>query len=313
MSVFVPYSSYWNTPDVINNGYVCVALALVFAAIDGKHVTIEQARDRISYHTVQGQVVPLDASGQSMLNEARTALKNGLKLYRSRLLNSKAFKFIDVDRTMSRLDALEATEIDADAQSELVLLADDSGPLCLTLINGRSRLMEQIELSSLFGDLLDFGRTHFRDCLGLIGNELSAFERKSETVRGGQQATFQLACESLAECRTDRHLRDVIDDLANEKGQIVDWDFVRRLAVEFAWVGAWHARKQRDTEFVHKKLGLTVFVNGELRMHRHASNLYRRFIQVGNNETDDPNRRTLNEVDPIGWTKNRASLDGVAG
>jgi hypothetical protein len=145
----------------------------------------------------------------------------------------------------------------------------------------------------LFGDLLDFGRTHLGDCLGLIGNELSAFELKSETVRGGHEATFQLACESLAACGADLHLRDVIDDLANQKGEIVDWDFVRRLAVEFAWVGAWHKKKQRDTEFVHKKLGLTVSVNKKLRMHRHASNLYRRFIQVGNNETDDPNRRTL--------------------
>jgi hypothetical protein len=307
ISVFVPYSSYWFTPEVLRNGYVGVALALIFSVLEDGRFSVQSALDRVAdlgkhgiraHSAEQSEFAGTAGSSEhstggatsgSMLNESRDALVKGLYAFRNRLLSRSDAPFVDVVRTKERLEALEERACERSEWPMSVPFNDEQGFIGIAFLATPAGPIEEIQVASFFADLLGFQPPSDGTRLSELYVELDRYSGRSLSFRGGLFANYEYACKALAGCGVGCDLKSVVEEMMQD-GPDLDWEFVRRLAVEFAWVQAWSKGKQKGKSFIHTLLGFRVRqADGKVRMHPNVTNNYRRLISVGDEMTLDAN------------------------
>lgn len=119
---------------------------------------------------------------------------------------------------------------------------DAEGELSVSLAH--SGRMDSIGLSSLFADMIGFSRPSKHQQIGNIYSVLNGWRAKS--IGGDSQTLFKAVITALERCGPGRNLSDVIAETPMLTAGH-DRYLVKRLAMEFAWVGAWFTELDGDS------------------------------------------------------------------
>ncbi len=280
---FEAYSSLWGTDEIVNNGFVALSVAMLLAAGRGEPVGLNEAREHI-------------ANTEHLPSEPNRALKRALAQYR-RLLQSRAgrdgdIEIVDVRDVVDRLYLIE----DKAGKKPLQLpFEDDEGTL--SVIIEQEGKTDEIELTSLFADILDFDTIIEPKRLEKIHQELSAWEEVSIVKQG--EDLYDHACNILDECsKIGVTLKEAVEKNERHFGRINRFRVIRTCML-FAWVTAWHTQptSNRKINQVHEILGyLDIDPEGKTKakMKTSVGNDYKRLLTIdGSAVWDGPDRARL--------------------
>src|SRR5262249_44707369 len=159
--------------------------------IHGRPWTLEETRDHIRTHIILpvaasaaqtedlasesgeaeaiGEAAP-DGPDDSLLQEAETALHTGLRGLRAALRKTPSIQFVNVQATRVRLAML----LDEPSEVHTVPLSDqdDLKPIMIEWVSAQR--WEQVEVSSLYADVLDFRREADREKVERISALIAA-------------------------------------------------------------------------------------------------------------------------------------------
>lgn len=233
MAAFVPYSSYWGDESVSRNGYVLITISLLLAVTRKEVHRLSKVR----------QLIKAAKTEKGLHSTATSALNEALKQYRQSLETSTNVQFVDVNKTRRRLEALEENMVDL--ESDLPIPLQDLDGLLSVDFAYPPYHLDSIELSSLFADALEFNPP----------SEHGDFTKVYEVLERWEQQSIEIGGNTLPEAARAALKR--VDDASDNKGEpltiyeAVDLEIhgtnldkhsVRRIAMEFAWVEAWHNR-----------------------------------------------------------------------
>jgi hypothetical protein len=259
LCVFAPYSNYWGDDAVTKNGFVMLAVALLLSVGGREKVTLEEAREAVERRAT------VDTSPQIALIEA-------LRSYRMTLLG-KHVQLVDIGRVYQRLIDLQQVSIDT-GRNLAMPLSDSEGVLSVDFY-APSGEFDRIELSSLFSDEL-----RFRPVLNPIHLDpvIGALEKwKDKSVEYGGPVLFAAVIGALALCeREGRLIGEAVDEVLRREKSTIDRYLLIRVAMEFAWVQAWH-EMLTDHERDNSLIGRVQVILG-LRGHGNESVKYRRLL-----------------------------------
>lgn len=263
---FEPYSAWWSTPEIVNNGFVALSVALLLAAGRGEPVGLDEAREHIK-------------DAEHLTADPKVALSRALLQFR-RLLSSRAggdIQIIDAKYALERLYLIE--EKVCDDEPLRLPLADQVGTIAVGI--QQEGITEWIELTSLFADVLAFRARIDSERLQPICDELSAWAKVSIEAQGN--TLFELTCNILKECRKiGNPVTQAIDENMNQLKDINPF-LVKRMCILFAWVSAWHSEpvaSKRITR-VRETLGYLIIDPNDKKkqkMKNDVSHLYARIL-----------------------------------
>lgn len=304
--IFVPYSNWWGSPAVYENGFVLLSCAFIFSRVYGGVWTLEDTQDyirnqvaeataNVSDQTPDGEAGPDAYAGtktvsadegpgepdeRSLLQDPEKALRTGLCRLRKQLGDSGSIQFVNVEATCRKMEALD----DASLDHGVPLCDPDTGdPISIEWVSARRS--ESVEISSLYGDVLDF-RTqvdHKTICgiAKILQREI--LPRSIENIG----TIYDMAKQALRECTIEgqpsRRLDKVLETMkksADTRLSADQWQLLKRLAVLFAWVRTW--REENDAEKrITRVRSFLGFPTGQ----KGATNSYSRLIRGGDGST----------------------------
>ncbi len=282
--IFVPYSNWWASPAVYENGFVLVSCAFILSRIHGRPWTLEETRDHIRAHIslpVAGAAGPSDdlaaesgeataggegnpgAQDDNLLQEAERALHTGLAGLRTALRKTPGIQFVNVHATRNRLAIL----LDDPIEFHGVPLADrdDGKPITIEWVSAAR--WEEVEVSSLYADILDFRTEADRQKVERVSALIEAEFEPGSIANVG--TIYEMAKKALSRCRPDGtdpvridHVVRALKAEGKVRLQKDEWQLITRLAVLFAWVKAWEhvAEPEKRIVSVRRHLG---FADGE--------------------------------------------------
>jgi hypothetical protein len=233
MAAFVPYSNYWGDESVSKNGYVLITISLLLAITKKEVHRLSKVR----------QLIKNAKTEKGLHSTATSALDEALKQYRQALETSKNVQLVDVSKTRRRLEALEENMVDLG--SELAIpLHDLEGTLSIDFAYPPYHL-DSIELSSLFADALEFSSPSEHGDFSQIYQVLERWGRKSTEISGNTlseaaKAALARVYDAADDPGDPLTINDAVD--IEIRSTELDKHAVRRIAMEFAWVEAWHDR-----------------------------------------------------------------------
>ena len=299
--IFVPYSNWWASPEVYENGFVLLSCAFIFSRIHGRPWTLEETRDHIRTHIslpVAGSAAPPDdlaaesgapkTAGEatpdeqddSLLQEAERALRTGLTGLRAALRKTPGIQFVNVQATRERLAVL-----DESSQRHNVPLADPDHGKPITIEWVSAQRWEQVEVSSLYADILDFRTETDRRMVRRIDALIEAEFEPGSVANVG--TIYEMAKEILSRCRSGAdepvridHVVKALKEESKARLEPDEWQLITRLAVLFAWVKAWEEGNEPEKLIIRARWHLG-FAEGE----RNKTIYYRRLFLVGAKST----------------------------
>lgn len=275
MTTFVPYSNFWGTKAVHSNGFVLIALALIQALSRGREQGLERIRAEILAAGTDG----------SLAEVPDEALRRGLEALRRRIEEDRNVQLLDVDWALRRLADVEEKAGRAGGWPLDVPLRDSEGPIAIGIGHSTS-LVDFIEAGSLFADIVGFNSLG-QDEIRRIGKILSRWCTVKGSIERRGDALFDAAKEVLEFCDPENQGRRSFVDAIEESSYVRtggDRYLLRRTAMLFAWVKAWHdhepgARRELRAHSVHEQLGLVVRgADGKERTDPNATTKYKGFL-----------------------------------
>ena len=170
---FVPFSSYWQNPEVHNHGFVLIAMSMILTSIHGMSTGLTDTRERIK------------AIG-GLATDPQSALEFGLSGIRRRILDlakKNDIKIAGVDNVLSGIKDIASRELKANSKlaseaSPLPLPLQNEAPLFIELFHGNGQI-DRIFVSSLCADLLEFRAPMLENDLQIMLEELKHWEKFS--------------------------------------------------------------------------------------------------------------------------------------
>jgi len=300
--ICVPYSNWWASPAICENGFVLLSCAFIFSRAYGRAWTLEETRDHIRARItapslgvpsagsvragateVNGKAKPdegPDAEEESLLQEPEKALRKGLVLLRQELRKAPGVQFVNVEATCRKLAALDEA-----AQHHIVPLTDPDTRTPITIEWVSAQRWEQVEISSLYADVLDFRTETDQVTVRRIAELLQAEFVPQSIENAG--TLYDLSKDALNRClpqsdapqRLDKVLKALKKEV-HSRLQPDEWQLIKRLAVLFAWVRAW-----REEEAPEKRITRVRQYLGFGRGQDNATNIYKRLIRGGDTPT----------------------------
>lgn len=293
---FEPYSAWWSTPEIVNNGFVALSVAMLLAASRGEPVGLDEAKDHIR-------------DTEHLTADPNVALSRSLLQYR-RLLSSRAGRDIQIVDAKYAMERLYMIEEKADDEPLRLPFADETGTIVVGI--QQEGMTEWIELTSLFADVLAFRPRIESERLQPIYDQLTTWSKVSIEAQGS--TLFDIACSVLKGCRKPGStVTRVVDDKMNQLNEI-DPYLVKRMCVLFAWVSAWYSQPKASQRITRARevLGYLVEVvdpdgKKKQRIHSDVGHLYPRIlagqdrIYEGENQarrpfTKTPEKGSLNDA-----------------
>ena len=202
---FEAYSSYWETKSVAKNGYLNVAMSMLFSRMDDDEIALSKTNEALRMLRKE-----MSGNGRERTKEARTpgdrrakkvqasttpnaALNRGVQSLREQIkcrAKRGRVELFDVKFTRERLKKI-ACEGDWSLPLE-----DDHGRLAITIRKGN--LWESIEIASLFLDMFMPCRDDSeskRQVLKRVDDVLAKWEKRSQAL--GPYATAVRALECI--------------------------------------------------------------------------------------------------------------------
>jgi hypothetical protein len=233
LTQFVPYSEFWQRPDVNRNGYVLLSLAFIFSAVRDRRVGL----DRINRLIARGTSPKLP----------HEALPLGLIRFRKRLLAAakrKELMLLDVAKTIQSVEDLISC---ANIFDVPLNVPGTEEPLSVDWVH-RNGEIDRVRLTSMFADLLNFSSCPKSGDLERIVDELRKWPSAATAV-WDEEHLYDSALEILVQCGCDASSEDIlaraVDDhnfVLSSRGPIY---LLRRTVMLFAWVVAWYLKVHR--------------------------------------------------------------------
>lgn len=131
---FIPYSTMWTDPAIINNGYLMLAVSTLLASINQKQIEIHEVEDLLT-------------SMNLIINAPHEAIEASLKNFRHVIKTVESMQIYDADKVLNKLD------IQVEENLSKGMLVDEYGNELAIILsyNGQS---DSILLASLFGDIV---------------------------------------------------------------------------------------------------------------------------------------------------------------
>ena len=224
---FAAYSSWWGHDAVKKDGALAVALSLIMSAASRKQVSLEEVRDHLGK-------ISADAPSRE---DPTVALRTAVSQLRKSITDDADIGLRDIVATREKLNGLR----NGNGVAALDALFNARLAVGIYFRGGSNWLGKDIQLESLFMDVLDFGAKWNIATLELIDTNLRQWEARSEDF-----AVVRGAMEFFREARSPRDIQAAWGSADLE---------TRRLIILFAWIRAC-ARHEPGLQSVRSALGL---------------------------------------------------------
>lgn len=261
LCAFAPYSNHWGNATVTDNGFVVLSVSLLLSVVSRKVIDLEKTRETIK------------SKAESVLvTSPQDALREALQQFRTALV-LRPVQFVDIGRLHQRLSELQQTALDV--KSPVTMPLRDAEGLLSVDFYLPSGEFDRVELSSLFGDKLDFVSPADPSILHTILGELESW--RGNSIEKGGPTLLSAGTEILEICyEQEISVRDAAEQLRRKGHSDIDRYLLYRVAMEFAWVQAWYETltfNERDRSMI----GRVQTILG-LKAQGNESNRYRRLL-----------------------------------
>lgn len=231
---FVPYSEFWDRPEVMDNGFVLLALSFILSAIEGKQFTLSQTKKKLAeWHNTAK--LPHEAVG------------SGLRRFRDTLLAQAKRGRIEPRNIETLVDDLSEL---AEADDKFVFplsRVSDGNELAVEWVYVLEATSEQVSLHSMFADLFGYKDFVSSNEIRTIVDELGKLIPHSvEAAVHTPLVLAEAAADVLTKCWNEKRCVNVLQCFT-KKHELVKSDEdvfqLRRSVMLAGWVFAWHQKR----------------------------------------------------------------------
>jgi hypothetical protein len=264
---FVPFSAYWTNPNVYQNGYTLVAIAIILTAIDREKRSTGDAQRKIDDWRGKVEETTLPALLPKALSDLRVKIVD--------LCMKGKIHLNGVDTTIHDLKLWKLQAAENPIEQRKLPLALGNEPICVELLHPGHHA-HLIQVSSLFADVLDFSEPTGVAQIQTIIDALSAWTKLDHAYPTQSHRAYEIARKLLyrfmpglgndEDEKKRRYWTLMLRDKISEEYKIAPgtdtFDFVVRLTILLAHVRSWYLAKYQPgfsvaniREYVYHFLG----------------------------------------------------------
>jgi hypothetical protein len=280
---FVPFSAFWTNPEVKNNGYTLLALALILTIINGQRKSTEDARREIERW----------ASDATEVNSWRS-IHTALQQLRERIVlgcNRGEITLNGVDTTLSQLKTWKTIGGECGFSGQRIPFEIDGETICVEISYdhhpSRTHVVDRINVSSLFADILHFRKPDNQEPIDAIVRILENWTKLGSVIPWQSKDPYNVARQLLFQYLPD----STKDDYKQKRGAFLamplkeklelvygvrennkQFYWIIRLAILFSFTRAWYLVGHYDGYDVKKLVFHFLGVDRPVKSGRETTN-----------------------------------------